>query len=57
MTIEAMKNVGTWPSDFAGAAGGFAAGGACARSRSTFDRASVVISSTAPEITKGSRGS
>jgi hypothetical protein len=51
-----MKNIGTWPSDFAGAAGGFA-GGACAKSRSTLAKASVVINSTTPEITKGSRGS
>ena len=57
MTIEAMKNIGTWPSGFAGAAGLFATGGACARSRSTFDSASAVISSTTPEITNGSRAS
>ena len=57
MTIDPMKNIGTAPSDFAVPAGVFATGGACARSRSTLDRASVVSSSTAPEITNGSRGS
>ena len=57
MTIEAMKNIGTWPSDFAGAAGFLSTGIDCARLRSTFDNASVTISSTSPEITNGNRGS
>ena len=48
MTIDAMKNIGTWPSGFAGAAGSLAAGACCATSRSTFDSASVVISNTTP---------
>ena len=55
MTIEAMKNIGTALSGFAGTAG-FAAGSST-MSRSTFDSASVVSSSTTPEMTKGNRGS
>ena len=56
MTIEAMKNIGTRPSDLAGT-GCFATRGACARLRSTFDKASAVNSSTTPDITNGRRGS
>ena len=57
MTIETMKIIGTLPSGFAGRAGLAADAGSSARSRSTLDSASVVISSTTLEITKGSRAS
>ncbi len=56
MTIDAMKNIGIWPSGFAGC-GGLTGGFSCTRPRSTFDNASVVISSTTPEIRNGSRAS
>ena len=51
-----MKITGTVPNGFAAAAG-FADAASSARSRSTFDSASVVIRSTTLEITKGSRAS
>ena len=52
-----MKNIGIRLSALAGATGSLEAGGCRAMLRSTFDSASVVISSTTAEITKGSRGS
>ena len=52
-----MKIIGTVLSGFGGTTGSLEAGGCCAASRSTFDSASVVSSSTTPEIRNGIRGS
>ena len=56
MTIEAMNNVATAPSGFAGAAG-FVGAASCTSPRSTLDSPNAVNSNTTPDITNGSRGS
>jgi hypothetical protein len=52
-----MKIIGTRLNAFGGTTGSLEAGACCAASRSTFDSASVVSSSTSPEIRNGTRGS
>ncbi len=57
MTIEPMKITGILPSGFAARVGSSGGEASRVRSRSTFDKASAVISSTKLEITKGNLAS